>query len=168
MPTLQETINVPGAVAADDVTVTLELWDGTPGDGVAAGVRIGGPAYAYGASWSITNVVANTAIEPAGTVYRATRTWPGLDDPLADYISMPASGGPYRVDELLTDPPDDLPTLEPTNELDVAEITTNLTLTGFNGFNILPVPGMTVTKPEEDRPCWSRAQVWMEHASAAN
>src|SRR5688500_18652890 len=146
MPTLQETPHAPGAVAADDVTVTLELWDGTPADGVAAGVRIAGPAYAYGASWSTPNVGANTAIDlaagdaagtldlwdgtpgdgvaagvrrggpayaggaawsipnvaahtaigPAATVYRVTRTWPGLDDPLVDYISMPASGGPYR------------------------------------------------------------------------
>lgn len=55
-----------------------------------------------------------------------------------------------------------------TSEVDSAEITENATLTGFNGFNILPVVGLTVTIPDLDDIVYIKAQLWMEHASAAN
>lgn len=169
MPTVQEDIDLPGGVDPEDVIGTLTLWGaGVPASGIAGTTRIHGPRRFTGASWSIDNVVGNTAIEPSGTVYRVERTWPGLDDPLVHYISVPSSGGPYQVEELLADPPDDLPTLTPSNELDVAERTSNLTVGTFNGFNIIAVPDLIVTVPDVPRPCWVELQLWMEHAGSAN
>src|SRR5688500_8801142 len=114
MPTLTETIKLPGTVDPSTVSVSLQLWgEGEPITGTSSNTTIGGPRRIKGNPWTIENVVGNTAIEPAGTVYRVTRTWSGLTDPLVDYIAMPTSGTSYRVDELLTDPPDALPTVTP-------------------------------------------------------
>lgn len=53
-------------------------------------------------------------------------------------------------------------------EVDSAEVTTNATLSGFNGFNLKAVTGLLVTVPDLDDIVVIEAQLWMEHASQAN
>lgn len=109
MTTVTEDLDLPDGTDPSSVSVALQLW----GDGAAVTgyeqttmKTIGGVARTSGTPWSITGVVGNSAIDaPVGTVYKLTRTWPGLRDPLVDYLSVPATGGPYRVDQILTDPP---------------------------------------------------------------
>lgn len=109
MTTITEDLDLPDGTDPQLVKVSLELWGaGAPVTGYeqGSGKTIAGAAYASGAPWSITNVVGNSAIDaPAGTVYRLTRTWPGLLEPLVDFLDVPAGSGTFRVDEILTDPP---------------------------------------------------------------
>jgi hypothetical protein len=169
MPTLTEDIDLPGGVEPGSVRASLQLWgDGAPIAGYASSTTIAGRTTVDGPTWTIPDVVGNVAIEPAGTVYRVERTWSGLKTPLVDYISMPTTGGPYRVDELLTDPPDDLPEVVPSNELDRAQISSNVTGLACNGFNLVPVPGLVATVPDVAYPTELRAKLWMETTSGAN
>ena len=112
MPTLTEEIELPGGVNPDDVRVTVELWGvDQPETGFDSGVTIGGARRVEGNPWTVTDLVGNAAIDaPAGTVYRVTRTWPGLKQPLVDYVEMPTTGGPYDVGEVLADPPGSIET----------------------------------------------------------
>jgi lysophospholipase L1-like esterase len=106
MPALTEDLDLPGNVDPDDVKVTLQLWgDGQPVTGFVDSTTVAGKRRTEGASWSITDVVGNDDIIPTGTVYRVERTWPGLRDPLVDFIEMPTTGTTWRVDEVLTDEP---------------------------------------------------------------
>lgn len=105
MPTLTETLELPGSVDPQDVTVVVELWgDGAALHGFDANT-IGGKLRTAGASWSIDDIVGNADIIPAGTVYRVERWWPGLRAPLVDFIEMPTTGTTWRVDQLLVDEP---------------------------------------------------------------
>lgn len=108
MTTLTEDIELPGGIDPATVTVRLELWgDGEPVTGyeTSTGKTIAGPLQRTGNPWSIANVVGNADIDqPAGTVYRVVRTWPGLREPLVDYLDVPISGT-VRVDQCLADPP---------------------------------------------------------------
>lgn len=108
MPTLTETIKLPGGVDPSKVTATLQLWAvGESTHGFEGGISIGGARIATGNPWTITNVVGNDDPDllPQGTVYRVERTWPGLKKPLVDFVEMPSTGGPYRVDQVLADEP---------------------------------------------------------------
>lgn len=111
MPTLTEAIRNPGDVTPPATAVTLELWGTTAtihGYKPSSAISVAGATSTVDSdgAWSIANVVGNADITiPTGTVYRVVRHIAGRPDPLTDYISMPTTGGPYRVDELLTDPP---------------------------------------------------------------
>jgi hypothetical protein len=109
MTTITEDIDLPDGTDPSSVCVSLQLWGATvpvTGSEQGTGKSIAGVARATGTPWTISNVVGNTAIDaPTGTVYKLTRTWPGLRDPLIDYITVPATGGPYRVDQILTTAP---------------------------------------------------------------
>lgn len=113
MPTLTETIKLPGGVDPSTVRTTVELW----GAGAAitgfeqtGDVAIGGPRVVTGNPWTVTNLVGNADIElPAGTVYRCTRQWPGLKKPLVDYIVMPTTAGTYQLGDILAEQPASLP-----------------------------------------------------------
>jgi hypothetical protein len=109
MPTLTEAIRNPGDLAPPTTTVTLELWGDTgpiAGYKPTSAVTIAGRTTGSGGTWSIPDVVGNDDITiPAGTVYRVIRHLQGVDEPLIEFIDMPTSGGPYRIDQILTDPP---------------------------------------------------------------
>lgn len=53
--------------------------------------------------WSV-ELVANTLIEPEGSVYRVTERAPGHDDAV-HYIDVPEADGPFALAELLSGPP---------------------------------------------------------------
>lgn len=112
MPTLTEDIKLPGNVNPATVKVTVELWgDDEPVTGfeTTAGTSIAGPRRVTGNPWSVENLVGNEDIElPTGTVYRVHRTWPGLREPLVDYVTIPSGGGPFKVGDRLVDPPGSL------------------------------------------------------------
>lgn len=114
MPTLTNNEKLPGNVNPATVTATVELWGaGEPVTGymAAADATIGGPRIATGNPWTITDLIGNAdpGLLPAGTVYRALRSWPGLRTPLVDFIAMPSSGGPYSISDIPADPPASLP-----------------------------------------------------------
>lgn len=108
MPTLTEDIDLPGGVEPSTVSVTVQLWgDGEPVTGfeLTSDTTIAGPYRAKGNPWTV-DLVGNADIDaPAGTVYRVERTWPGLTEPLVDYVDMPTSAGTYVLGDHLTDPP---------------------------------------------------------------
>lgn len=126
------------------------------------GVDVGSSAVG---AWSL-DLPANSLLSPGGTVWGRTLVGPRIES-TTSYATVPTSGTPTWK-SIETDPPDDLPTVVLSYELAVAEILNNLTITGFNGFNILPVPNMTVAVPDRPQPIYVSAQVWMEHASASN
>lgn len=109
MPTLTLDVDAPAAVDPEDVRVDLELWGaGQPASGIetATGKLVGGVRTLDGPSVSFTNVVGNTGItSPTGTVYRVATSWAGLKHPIIRYVLMPTTGGPYRLDQIETDPP---------------------------------------------------------------
>ena len=107
MPVVTETLDLPGGGSPTaTVTITLVGEGGLPVEGFhsAGDVTIVGrlqPTVTAGA-WSVT-LVANSLIVPSGTVYR--RTVEGRGFGAADYFSVPATGGPYVLEDLLTEAP---------------------------------------------------------------
>jgi hypothetical protein len=87
----------------------LELWgldETVAGYKPTSAITVAGRTTVSGGSWSIPDVVGNNDITiPTGTVYRVVRYIQGVDDPLIDFITMPTTGGPYRLDQILTQPP---------------------------------------------------------------
>lgn len=110
---------------------------------------------------------ANTHIEPTGTRWSRVVLLRGTEGPARSLV-VPVGGGPYDEHAILDEAVDALPVPEPSNELDVAERTSGLTLGSFNGFNIIAVTGMVVSVPDINRPCYIDTQLWMEHAATAN
>lgn len=109
MPTLTETLNLPGGVSPSSVIATVQLWgagEAITGFEQTGDVAIGGARVVTGNPWMVTSLVGNADIElPAGTVYRCTRTWPGLRRPLVHDVVMPTTGGPYQLGDILAEPP---------------------------------------------------------------
>lgn len=100
-----------------------------------------------------TELVGNADIEPAGTQYRIQRSSASMSS--VSCIIVPSSGGPYSTRELLVDPLDPLPTAEPSNELDVAELFVNSpVVTGDTGLHLVPVEDMIVTVPDVNQPVY--------------
>ena len=166
MPTLQENIDLPGQVNPEDVTIDVHLWGN--GQAIAAtetatGNLVGGPrrtsADATGL-WSIPNLPGSTAIsQPAGTVWRVERSWPGLDEPLITYCSLPTTGGPYTPKSIEATAPQDLP-LQASNELQYVKITTDTSaLTVPNFLSVTAVPNLLFTVPDLARPILLRGQL---------
>jgi len=111
MTTVNETVNLPGAALANatgQVNVSVALYDGAnvvKGFHATSGTTIVSPRTVQldgSAAWSM-NLKPNSEITPANTVYR--RIIEGPNFAFTDYITVPASGGPYRVDQILTSPP---------------------------------------------------------------
>jgi len=112
MPTLEQDLDVPGGVSpTTTINVAVELW-GDAARAVAVqpstGATIAGPRFASGHDWSIAGMVGNADLLPAGTVYRVKEMWPGLRSPIVRYVSMPTTGGPYKVSEIEVEPPGSL------------------------------------------------------------
>jgi hypothetical protein len=110
VPVVQSTIQHPDGTGYANVPVTIELV-GTLGGPVvgyvtATDTEISGPVQLVtnaSGTWSVT-LTGNAAITPSGTVYRVHKAVP--DDPDPDqYVTVPTSGGPYAVADILTDPP---------------------------------------------------------------
>jgi hypothetical protein len=116
--------------------------------------------------YSVT-LAPNTQIEPSGTRWQRVVLLGQTEGPALSMV-VPVGGGPYNEHDIRDEPVDPLPVPEPSNEIDVAEVASGSTLTGFNGFNIIAVPNTVVTVPDMSRPCWVLAQLWMEHAATAN
>lgn len=170
MTTLTEDIDLPGGTDPAGVVVRIQLWttDG-PGTGydTSAGRTIGGEHVITGNPWSVTNLVGNVDIElPGGTVYRIVRAWPGLSEPLVEYVTVPTSGT-WRVDQVLTTPPADLPTVTPSNERDYDEITADNPALAINGLAIAAVPNLIVTVPASARPVYIWGNVGVSHSVAS-
>lgn len=171
MPTLTLAVDVPGATDPEDVRHDLELWGaGQPASGFdTSGTLIAGPRPAEGASATWTNVVGNTAItSPTGTVYRVRTTWAGLKEPLDRYITMPTTGSSWRVDQIETDPPDNLPTLTPANQLDSVTLTTPTSGLSVNVFAMAAVPGMVLTLPAVSYKRRLQGQMALRHSVASS
>ncbi len=83
----------PGYVAASDYSI-IGSWQ-TRTDSAGA--------------WSVT-LVANELISPADTYYQADVT-PKVGATIRHEFAVPNGAGPYRVEDILTDPPATLPTL---------------------------------------------------------
>jgi len=113
LPTIQGTVVDPAGVAVEGAKVTVQLVaadDDANAPGYVGSQQIFSPRSTNtGAdgTWSMTNVVGNASISPAGTVYKVTyerQNWK-----TSFHISVPASGGPYDVGAILTAAPDALP-----------------------------------------------------------
>jgi hypothetical protein len=110
MTTIQENIDLPGLAAPDDaVIIKLELVDSDSRPievfHTASGVSIISPyefRLAVNSQWSL-DLEANSEISPAGTKYRRTIKY--RDNAYFDFLDVPAAGGPYRVDEVLSTAP---------------------------------------------------------------
>jgi hypothetical protein len=113
------------------------------------------------------NLAPNTDLVPAGTRWRRVVLYGSVEGPALSMV-VPVGGGPYNEHTIRDEAAAPLPVPEPSNELDSAERTSNLTVGSFNGFNIIAVTGMVVTVPDIARPCYIDCQLWMEHAATAN
>ncbi|HEU5395084.1 MAG TPA: hypothetical protein VFV36_09795 [Candidatus Methylomirabilis sp.] len=149
MPVVTEEIELPTSVDATSVSTAIQLWgtEGIIGYDTSAVKSIGGTTVAGGNPWSAT-LVGNGDIEtPTGTVYRLSTTWLGQRRPFVRFITVPTTGGPYRVDQILTDAPDALPTLTPANQLDSVTLTTPTSALTVGVFTMAAVPGLTLVVP---------------------
>lgn len=115
----------------------------------------------------LVTLAPNTQIEPPGTRWQRTVLIGANEGPQLSMV-VPVGGGPYNEHTIRDEAVDALPVPEPSNEVDAAERTSNLTVGSFNGFNIIAVTGMVVTVPDINRPCYIDCQLWMEHAATAN
>lgn len=172
MPTLTETLKLPAGVDPTDVAVELQLWGvGTAVTGFEQtnGQTIAGKTKATGAAWSIASIVGNNDIElPTGTTYRVKRSWPGLEEPLVDYITMPTGGGPYRVDQVLTTTPATIPSSAASSEIARYSPGSNSANIAVNGLTFVPVPSATFDIPDLSRPALIFGSVNMQHATVAD
>lgn len=112
------------------------------------------------------DLVPNSLLSPPGTAYRITRET--SDGSISvSCISVPASGGPFFVSELLIPPPIALPVAPPSTELAVAEDLVGVVGLGpFNGFNMVGLANLVIPIPLLDRPIYVWAKVWAEHSAA--
>jgi hypothetical protein len=112
MPIVQETIELPGSQTPTGFTVQVKLVANVERDGVgftSGGAAIQGvwqPTVTAGV-WSV-ELIGNEDIDPAETVYKITTRGPKGYGPVVRHVSVPASGGPYEVSDILSDVPDDL------------------------------------------------------------
>lgn len=95
---------------------------------------------------------ANVDIEPAGTRWSRVVMLRGNEGPARSLI-VPAGGGPYDELDILDEAVDPLPTPEPSNELDAAEVTSPVT--GLTGdFGLKAIANTVVTVPQLARPVY--------------
>lgn len=109
MPVVFTVINRPASQLPSDASVVVELV-GEHGKRVAGYVATSDltiegayrPTIDSNFRWEAT-LVANSLISPAGTVYKATER---VDDVTTTaYFTMPATGGPYHILDILTEVP---------------------------------------------------------------
>lgn len=110
MTTVTENIDLPGLALPDDaVSIEIALIDADQRPlavyHTGGGLSIISPytfRLATNSIWSL-DLKANSEITPGGTTYRRIVRY--RDQAFQAYFTVPAVGGPFRIDELLTDPP---------------------------------------------------------------
>ena len=157
MPTLTEDIALPGGVAQSSVVTTVKLWGvGAAVTGYEQGTAktIAGVATVTGNPWTLASVVGNTDIDiPTGTTYQVTRSWPNqVDGPLVDYVTMPATGGPYRVDQILALTPATIPSSAASSEVGFFSLASNSSALTVNAITLVAVPTFIIDIPDLSRP----------------
>ncbi len=130
MTVVQETLDLPGGGAPARVTAVIQLAgeDGAPytagycatPDATVVGTQRVDVDPATGA-WSV-DLPGNDIITPAGTVWRVVLSGAGSGiaaDPR--FIFVPSSGGPFELEDLLTDPPGTIPSTALATEIAARE-----------------------------------------------
>lgn len=109
MPVVTETLELPDGTTPLRVTVVYELA-GTAGarvegfDLTGNVTIIGGVSPPIGANGDTTvTLTGNAAITPSGTLWRRTVSGPGFL--WVDHLDVPTTGGPYRVEDILSPAP---------------------------------------------------------------
>lgn len=101
---ITETINNPGSVIPRSASIDVYLagTNGALTEGFVNGVSIAGHHRIPTSTgkWTL-DLTGNSAITPAGTAWRRVVTVAGATI-ADDFLSVPAAGGPYRVDQVLT------------------------------------------------------------------
>lgn len=171
MPTVQGKLTKPDLSAKDITSVTLEVVDtfGNPVRAFRTATKetVVGPQPVTVTNGVWTAVLPdNAGLNPAGTRYRRRIHLPG-GVTIDDLLIVPVGGGPYDEEDILAAPLAPIPTATPSNEVDVAERTTNQAGLVLNGFNLIPIDDMVVTVPDLAQPVWIFCQLWME-SSVAN
>lgn len=109
MTVIEENIDAPGGTDPTNALITIKLKGVRPGVGYtdAPASIVGGLEITpdEDGEWT-ADLVPNADITPAGTVYQILLQLGGSGNPTRRYISVPDSGGPYTVEELLVDPPE--------------------------------------------------------------
>lgn len=177
MATVTEDLDLPVSDLAENATVDVWLADPTTrrrltgfhnttksivGDG-----RI--TVDAETSTWT-QDLTPNSDIEPAGTCYmRVVRIGSVVDSRL---FTVPTGAGPepddsWPIRDLFLDPLDPVPDAEPSNEVDVVEITTaSDPVTGSNGFSLVPIPDAVIEVPDVDQPVWIEVDTALRVANA--
>jgi hypothetical protein len=152
--------------------LVLELVDGL-GNPVrnayetATGRAIGGSEPATlnsDGTWTLT-VPGHDGITPSGTYWRKRAIHEG--EPASEAtLLLPNTGGPYNEDDIAVDL-GAVPAPVPTNQVDYAEITANVTgLALSSNLVLVPIPGVTVTVPASSRTHMVHAHVEAQCATA--
>lgn len=161
MATVTNTVTKPGGDVATLATVIIELVAGveiTSGFVSATNVEIlGRNTFSAGVdgTWS-KSLTANSDLTPANTMYRVTEQAVGdPDSRTIRYIVVPAGAGTHPVATIEYLPVTAVPTVEPSNEVDAAEITTSTAaLAVSSALTLVAAPGLTVTVPDLARPVY--------------
>lgn len=186
MPVVFEDLDLPAGGAPNaEVRITLVGAGGRPITGrvVATNKKIVGTSrltYDNGGInsegiWS-ANLVPNSNIIPANTTYLIEREV-GCDVPQI-FVSVPASGGPFEASTIEDDP---LNSIEPSVlaqhaadlslhgggiELDYAELTTTVTVTG-GAVALGNIPALQITVPDLARPVYLYGRLYLATVSGA-
>lgn len=161
MATVTNTITKPGGEVAPRATVIIELVAGTEitsGFVTATDAEVLG-RYTFSAgddgTWSKT-LTANSDLTPANTMYRITEQAVGdADSRTVWYVVVPAGVGTHPVVDIRYDPVTAVPTVDPSNEVDAAEITASTDpLAVSSALTLVAAPGLTVTVPDLARPVY--------------
>lgn len=143
-PTMNRTVNLPAGVKPSQVTCRVRLVANVTRDAhgyVTGGTVIGGiatqPVNPAGAV-SFLNMVPNSTITPANTVYELVTKYPD-GRAVPEYFTVPNGAGPYNISDHLADLPSDLPSqstddtkvpLDGSGTMTAPLITPSLILTG--------------------------------------
>jgi hypothetical protein len=174
MPVITEDLDIPGGTGLKcQVIVTLVGAGGAPAVGYTAdgravvGRNVVVPPEPPGLSTWQLDLVANSALIPAGTAYRRViQTAQGVV--ADDYFTVPAAGGPYLLKDRLATPPASI--ASPALDLHAADLalhgggieldyevrTTNLTISA-TGTALTEIARVTI--PLVARPIYLEAEV---------
>lgn len=116
MTVITETLDLPDGTAPSGYVVTIALAgeNGEEIEGFVSGenTTLVGRVREHltDGAWSV-DLIPNDDITPAGTVYKRTIEGPSGRGGArwVDYFDVPDAGGPYVLEDRLTDPPGDLP-----------------------------------------------------------
>lgn len=102
--------------------------------------------------YSVT-LPGNVDIEPSGTRWSRVTLVDGQEGPARSLV-VPTGAGTYSERAILDEAPGALPTPDPTNELDYAEISADTSALSVNGLAVSAVPLLVVDVPDIARPAY--------------